>query len=412
MRKIILASAIAAAALCGCSLEDAATSQETEATTVVETDNIATESGAEKEASQSLETDGENDTGDDEGTAEAEAGADAWSLLNGVSDDESGNKLFSKTSLDSVLALVGMGMDSEAGMKDIEAFTGLELTEKSLKVYQASLNTESVKSANGMFVSDQFVVDPDFSVLAEGLGMTAENYGSAAEGMDLINAFVNSNTDGMIPKLVESEQDVKDVALVNTLYFNDLWDFEWTDETTAPFYADGAEKDATFLAKTFDSYYENDDWYGMKFSYKDGDYAMYAAIPKDGNMNPSITEKEFDDLFAAPIRSEANVFFPTFKYETSMDLTGLVREKCPGVFEPLSILQGEDAVVDTIMQKAKIEVTKEGTRASAATGATIRTTAAIIEPPAEIRFDHPFLFAITDETTGGDLFVGLMTDPT
>ena len=58
MRKIILASAIAAAALCGCSLEDAATSQETEATTVVEIDNIATESGVEKEASQSLETDG------------------------------------------------------------------------------------------------------------------------------------------------------------------------------------------------------------------------------------------------------------------------------------------------------------------------------------------------------------------
>lgn len=407
MRKIILASAIAAAALCGCSLEDAATSQETEATTVVEIDNIATESGVEKEASQSLETDGENDTGD----VEAEAGADAWSLLNGVSDDESGNKLFSKTSLDSVLALVGMGMDSEAGMKDIEAFTGLELTEKSLKDYQASLNTESVKSANGMFVSDQFVVDPDFSVLAEGLGMTAENYGSAAEGMDLINAFVNSNTDGMIPKLVESEQDVKDVALVNTLYFNDLWDFEWTDETTAPFYADGAEKDATFLAKTFDSYYENDDWYGMKFAYKDGGYAMYAAIPKDGSMNPSITEKEFEDLFAAPIRSEANVFFPTFEYETSMDLTSLVREKCPGVFESLSILQGKDVVVDTIMQKAKIEVTKEGTRASAATGAMIRTTAAVIEPPAEIHFDHPFLFAIADEGTGEDLFVGLMADP-
>lgn len=409
MRKIILASAIAAAALCGCSSEDVTTSKETEAATVVETDNIATESGAEEEVSQSLEADDENDTSVAESAAATRT--DTWSLLGEVSDDGSGNKLFSKTSLDSVLALVGMGMDSEAGMKDIEAFTGLELTEKSLKDYQASLNTESVKSANGMFVSDQFVVDPDFSVLAEGLGMTAENYGSAAEGMDLINAFVNENTEGMIPKLVESEQDIKDVALVNTLYFNDLWDFEWADETTAPFYADGAEKDTTFLTKTFDSYYENDDWYGMKFSYKDGDYAMYAAIPKDGNVNPSITEREFDDLFAAPIRSEANVFFPTFKYETSMDLTGLVREKCPGVFESLSILQGEDAVVDTIMQKAKIEVTKEGTKAAAATGIMIRTTAAVIEPTAEIHFDHPFLFAIADEETGEDLFMGLMADP-
>ena len=82
------------------------------------------------------------------------------------------------------------------------------------------------------------------------------------------------------------------------------------------------------MQKTFDSYYENDDWYGMKFAYKDEGYAMYAAIPKDGSMNPSITEKEFEDLFAAPIRSEANVFFPTFEYETSMDLTSLVREKC------------------------------------------------------------------------------------
>lgn len=411
MRKFILASAIAAIALCGCSSEDTTTFQETEAATIVETENIATESGSEEEASQSLKTDGENDTGDAEGIAEAEAGTDDWSLLGEVSDDGSGNKLLSKTSLDSVLALVGMGMDSENGIKDIEKFTSLELTEESLKNYQADLNTEAVKSANGMFVSDQFVVDPDFSSLAEVLGMTAENYSSAAEGMELINAFVNSNTDGMIPKLVENEQDVKDVSLVNTLYFNDLWDFEWTDEMTAPFYADEGEKDATFLTKAFDSYYENDDWYGVKFTYKDGDYAMYAAIPKDGSMDPSITEKEFEDLFAAPIRSEANVFFPTFEYETSMDLTNLVREKCPGVFEPLSILQGEDAVIDTIMQKAKIEVTKEGTRASAATGAMIRTTAAVIEPPAEIRFDHPFLFTITDEGTGEELFVGLMTDP-
>jgi len=65
--------------------------------------------------------------------------------------------------------------------------------------------------------------------------------------------------------------------------------------------------------------------------------------------------------------------------------------------------------IDKVIHQAFIEVNEEGTEAAAATGVSMRLSAAM---PGEVfRADHPFIFLIRDMDTGVILFMGRMTDP-
>jgi serpin B len=58
-------------------------------------------------------------------------------------------------------------------------------------------------------------------------------------------------------------------------------------------------------------------------------------------------------------------------------------------------------------------VNEEGTEAAAATGIVMRSMAMAREPPPIVfRADHPFVFLIRDNRSGGILFMGRVTDPT
>lgn len=338
-------------------------------------------------------------------------GMDPWEVLKKAPKADGGNKLVSKTSLDSVLALAGIGMSSEAGRADIEKFTGIRLTEGALRQHSADLNNDVVKSANGIFVSNDYELSEDFADLAQRIGMAAKGYHSKEEGLEAVNDFVSTNTDGMIKQAIESSKEVKEVMLVNTLYFDGLWDFIWDSEELAPFYGNKKTEEATLFQKDMSSYYEEDDWYGIRLDYKGGRYSMYAAIPKKNNSNPEskMTKERFKALFQNEVFAEARIFFPAFTFETtSMDMTGIVKDMCPGAFKKLDLVASNSAKLDNILQKTKIEVTKEGTRAAAVTVGNVITDSIMMSEPKEIRFDHPFVFAIIDTETGADLFNGVL----
>jgi serpin B len=74
---------------------------------------------------------------------------------------------------------------------------------------------------------------------------------------------------------------------------------------------------------------------------------------------------------------------------------------------------GRDLFISAAVHKAYINVDEKGTEAAAATGIEFETASARQEPP-PIYFtaDHPFLFLIRDNRSGGILFMGRVTDPT
>ena len=121
--------------------------------------------------------------------------------------------------------------------------------------------------------------------------------------------------------------------------------------------------------------------------------------------------KEFEAVFGYA-GGEAIVYFPTFTYEVDMDLVGVTAERCPGAFRELTgLVENGAPSIGSIYQKAKIEVTKEGTKAAVTTGILATFSAQLNSQPAVIKFDHPFVFVIRDNETGEDLFTGLVNDP-
>ncbi len=74
---------------------------------------------------------------------------------------------------------------------------------------------------------------------------------------------------------------------------------------------------------------------------------------------------------------------------------------------------GRNLFISAAVHKAYISVDEKGTEAAAATGTIMTATAMRQEPPPIIfRADHPFLFLIRDNQSGGILFMGRVTDPT
>jgi serpin B len=65
--------------------------------------------------------------------------------------------------------------------------------------------------------------------------------------------------------------------------------------------------------------------------------------------------------------------------------------------------------IDLVIHQAFIEVNEQGTEAAAATGVSMRLTAA---PAGEVfRADRPFVFLIRDVETGLVMFMGRVSDP-
>ncbi len=70
----------------------------------------------------------------------------------------------------------------------------------------------------------------------------------------------------------------------------------------------------------------------------------------------------------------------------------------------------KDLLIQGVLHKAYIAVDEQGTEAAAATGVVVGTLA-MPAGSVTVHVDHPFLFLITDRSSGTILFMGKVVDP-
>lgn len=107
---------------------------------------------------------------------------------------------------------------------------------------------------------------------------------------------------------------------------------------------------------------------------------------------------------------------PRFSIETRVDLAGLLSDMGmgdafnPAVADLSGITGNRGLILSKVIHQANIDVTEEGTIAAAV---TITTGAGAAAPPTKVQFhvDKPFIYLITDTTTGAILFMGRVDDP-
>jgi serpin B len=75
-------------------------------------------------------------------------------------------------------------------------------------------------------------------------------------------------------------------------------------------------------------------------------------------------------------------------------------------------MTSEQVAIKDVFHQATIKVAEEGTVATAVTAVVINSKSAPPQAPHAVTFDRPFLFAISDRSTGALLFLGRVVDPT
>ena len=332
---------------------------------------------------------------------------------------------------------LGMTMNGAEGetwnqMRDALGFGGL--TEEEINAGYASLIqvlTEldpAVETAigNSVWTRLGFPVREEFvEVLREFFGAEATELdfaGPSASGR--INEWVRSATGGHIEDIVPDPIPPGVlVYLINAIYFNAPWTFEFDpdDTRTEPFYPEDRSTwtvPLMTIQRDF-PYLETSRFQAVDLPYGGGAFSMTVLVPRDGvgvdDLVVSLDATAWGDIAGGFEETEVELFLPRFRMEYERELKddlaalGMVDVFAPGKADLTRLSPVDELWISSVLQKALVEVTEEGTEAAAATVVVGVTSAP--PPPIIVRADRPFLFFIRERLTGAILFIGKLAHP-
>jgi serpin B len=243
-----------------------------------------------------------------------------------------------------------------------------------------------------------------------------------------VNEWVNTNTDGMIPTLLNEVPSVDTVShLINAICFEADWSVPYNDyqvnEDSHFTNSNGEVESATMLSSEEYIYLHDDNAQGFLKYYKGGKYAFMGILP---NENVSVEDylanldgETFTNLYNNRITGrgmELYVHIPEFTVEDSYDLKSTLQDLgITTAFDPFSADFGNmisstrgNVYIDSVTQKTFIQVDRNGTKASAVTDLEANDCA--VEPDEidlyQVYLDRPFIYAIVDTDTGLPVFMG------
>lgn len=241
------------------------------------------------------------------------------------------------------------------------------------------------------------------------------------ESMDVINGWVNEETHGMIPTIIDEPIEADTVLyLMNTLFFDGKWTEPFDPEKTYEGMftkADGSTVPVQMMSGEQDVmvYYDPDgdaDIFSKAFG--DNERLEMLFIRPQGDLNAYIqglTVEKLNRIAAGLAPKNLQIGIPRFSYDTGMSLKDTLiamgmKKAFNGAaeFGPMS---DTDLYIDDVRHKTRIEVKEKGAKAAAVTSVEMKFTAA----PMSLILDSPFLYLIRDRQTGAMLFVGVVEVP-
>jgi serpin B len=369
--------------------------------------------------------------------ADAAFGAGLYRVLAG---GDGGNLVFSPAS---IAAALRMALCGARGQTAAELAAALRLREGEtaaggLRLLSAGLaeipgDGVTFRAPNTMWVQSGLPLRPEFTAAlreAAAVSVRDADFVRAAEQARLeINELVAKQTAGKIGSLLRpgALDPLSRLVLVNAIYLKAAWAHPFPESATGdgPFYPDGPGAGLPVTARMMRctenlGYLRGDGWQAVVLPYRGGRLAMTIVLP-DGTLRslPDMLAADLPGIAGRARRHRVRLTMPRFRQESEFELIPVLRGL--GVADAFDsgradftgITTAEPLHVGTVVHKAYIDVTEEGTEAAAATAVGMRAMAAP-RPPIEtitVTIDHPFVFAITDTATGLPLFLGRVTGP-
>ena len=363
----------------------------------------------------------------------------AFDLFHELQKKEDVNQFFSPYSVHQALAMAMNGNENEieAEFMRVLRFEGMELEEankaaKSLTNYLLELDPKvRLSIANviwyrqGLEVNTTFADDVRESYSAEIASLDMSN----PQSKDVINQWIENNTNGMIKDMLDAVSPEAAMYLVNAIYFKADWKYRFDADNTkkAPFYTSpGQEVTVDMMELSSPAglrYLKEGDLEYLEIPYSSGQYTMGVIIADDFSLDTKLEAFTLDDLEHFRANADTTNFIlkmPKFKMGYRIDnlkeelqALGLAKPFVPSPlnFSKLFVNPTAPMAISRVIHEAVIEVNEEGTEAAAATVVEVVFTSVGPSQPRVFSLDKPFVFFIQENSSGALLFVGKLGNP-
>ena len=321
-----------------------------------------------------------------------------------------------------ILATLGWAGEGiqQPSLQDINDYSRM-LIEKTARLDKAV----TVEIANYVAVNKEFKLNSKFQKSVERdykAGVESLNFTSPST-LKRINDWCNDRTHGMIPSII-NELDPDAVSyLMNAIYFNGTWKDKFSKEETKQEMFRGYTRDIQYvdmMHRHSEYFYADGDGYSaVSIPYGNGAFRMTVILPSEGSflrdVMASMDGGKFQELQRSMEKCNVDLKIPRFTTEVDLPLNDIISALgAPLIFSPqadFSQFARGDFYVSKMFQKAKIEVSEEGTKAAAVTAAIMMMSAMRPEKKRNVVFhaDSPFAYIISENSTGSIYFMGQYT---
>lgn len=321
-----------------------------------------------------------------------------------------------------ILATLGWAGEGiqQPSLQDINDYSRM-LIEKTARLDKAV----TVEIANYVAVNKEFKLNSKFQKSVERdykAGVESLNFTSPST-LKRINDWCNDRTHGMIPSII-NELDPDAVSyLMNAIYFNGTWKDKFSKEETKQEMFRGYTRDIQYvdmMHRHGEYYYADGDGYSaVSIPYGNGAFRMTVILPSEGSflrdVMASMDGGKFQALQRSMEKCNVDLKIPRFTTEVDLPLNDIISALgAPLIFSSqadFSQFARGDFYVSKMFQKAKIEVSEEGTKAAAVTAAIMMMSAMRPEKKRNVVFhaDSPFAYIISENSTGSIYFMGQYT---
>ena len=246
------------------------------------------------------------------------------------------------------------------------------------------------------------------------------------ETVNEINSWIEEHTNGMIDQVLDELEPETVAVLVNAITFEGFWSEAYEDSQVHPMIfttADGDEISVHMLCDRSDycNYYETDKAIGFMRYYGGGQYAFLVMLPTDDSISANEFLSEFTaEDYSAFIDSRTDQYvvltrMPEFESEYEIDLNSILQDlgavdafnENRADFTGLAAVNNGNIYIESVIHKTRIELDRNGTRASGATVPLCEVRSAITYGETrEVYCDRPFAYAIVDTETMNPIFFG------
>lgn len=355
----------------------------------------------------------------------------ALNLFHEISGFDS--KVVSPMSISYLMGMLANGADGQTREEILKTIgcEGVSVEDLNALYKMMLQKANSLDKATTVNIANYIALNKQYQLKKAFAGIMKNDYQAGVENLDFassasvkhINQWCNKQTNGMIPSII-SQLDANAVScIMNAIYFKGTWTDKFDKRNTKFESFQGYTRDikkAQMMHRQAKYQYADGAGYSaVRIPYGNRSYEMVVLLPNQGS---SIDEmmKKVDVKSLAELRDKmdecmVDLKLPRFSTELSLPLNGIISKLgAPSMFggnANFSNFATGSLSISKMLQKAKIEVSEEGTKAAAVTAAIMTMSLQHPDEPRRVDFhaDRPFVYMITEANTGAILFMGQFT---